>query len=166
MSDDRKSPPGLLIASNPPKRLDDEYVRRKLDAISRAQARQAQIEAERTGAARNVSRLVATFGALITAGAIALFGWVWQTSAATSRHESAIERVSERQLEHDPTPLGHADIEASIRENDRRIIEAHSATKQINARLDRIEREGSQRHREVLDELRRLRTRMWRGGSR
>jgi len=155
--DDRKSPPPLAPHSTPPRRLDDEYVRRKLDLISRAQSKQAQIEAERTGASKNTSRLIAIFGTLITAAAIGGFGWVWSTSSETSRQSSAIERISERQAEHDPNPPGHEEMITATRTNERRIDGVDAATKQINARLDRIEREGATRHSEVLEELRRLR---------
>ena len=149
----------------PPSKLDDDYLRRKLEAISKSQARQNQIEAERTGAGKSQARLIAIFGTLITAAAIGGFGWVWSTSADTARQSAAIERISERQSDHDPAPPGHDEIEAAIHSNDRRIDASEQTMRTINERLDRIERESGERHREVLEELRRLRNarRTWGG---
>lgn len=146
------------LVSVPPSRLDDQYIRGKLDTLARGMARQERTEAERTGAQKNTSRMVGFFGTFITAGALGLFGWVWQTAAQTQRHEALIDRTIERAAEHDPSPPGHEELELAIRNNERLVEASDSVTKQINVRLDRIESEGSDRHREVLEELRRLRT--------
>jgi len=163
MSNERESEPGIPVVTKAPKNLDPEYIRNKLDAISKSQARQNQIEAERTGAAKNTSRLVAIFGAFITSAALAGFGWIWHISEASAQHGALIERVSERLSDHDPAPVGHQEIEAEVHSNARRIESNEATTHAINERLDRNDEAAAERQRQILEELRRLRASTRRG---
>ena len=154
---DRDSPNGIPMVSDPPPKLDDEYVRAKLTAITQTQSKHAKIEAERAGASRLTARLVAVFGSLITAAAVASFVWVWDANVTNHAQDARIERIDERGREHDPPPPGHTELEREAVATARRVDANERSNKAINDRLDRMDREQESRHREVLEELRRLR---------
>lgn len=166
--DDTPTPPPLPITSTPPSgELDNEYVRKTLHAIKVELAGQREIEAERAGAAKLRNRLIAGFGSLITAGALAGFGWVATVQSKTTTHEVQIERIEERAHDHDPPPNGHEDLDERIDSNRDRVQAVEHTTRGIGSRLDRMEREATTRHNEITAELRRLRNarRTWGGGD-
>lgn len=165
---DRESPNGIPIVTKPPPRLDDEYVRAKLHAISLAVAKQAKVEAERAGASKFTARLLALFGTVITAGAVAGFGWVWSVQASTADHESRLHTLETNpHAEHGHRALDSeiGDVDGAVEEVDDRVDGLDASTKVITQRLDRIEREQAERHSDVMQELRRLRgtRRTWGG---
>lgn len=133
--------------------LPNEYVRTSLRQIKQAQAEQARIEAERTGASKTTSRLVAIFGSTITAAAIAGFAWVWTANANNERQDVEIETLSVNP----PREHGHGEIGSDVRALERRVASVEASYAAIGDRLDRIESEGTARHAEVLEELRQLR---------
>jgi len=145
-------PPNTV--TEPPRKLDDDYIGKTLTQIKTAQAEQARIEAERTGASKMTARLLTLFGSILSASAIAGFVWVWDAQSTNQAQSSEIERLEERQREH-----GHSDIERSVGVSTRRVDGLERAHKNINARLDR---QGEQLD-SILLELRRPRT--W-GGRR
>lgn len=133
--------------------IDVEYLRNSLRQIKQAQAEQSRIESERTGASRTAGRLVAVFGSLITAAAIGGFAWVWNANADNRRQEVQIET-----LQSNPPPThGHAVIDRDARAIELRIVAIESSYAAITSRLDRIERENTARHTELIEELRRSR---------
>jgi hypothetical protein len=137
--------------------LDPEYVQATLHAIKVELGKQREAEAERMGATKLRNRMLAAFGSLITAGALAGFGWVAEVQSSTLEHASKLERIEERAHDHDPPPNGHQDLEAAITSNRERLQSAEHNVAGINARLDRMEREAENRHTEIRDELRRIR---------
>ena len=162
MSDDERERGRILGVSTPPRGpLDDDYVRASLKQIKQAQAEQAKIEHERTGASKTTSRLVTVFGSLITAAAIGCFVWIWNANATNAAQSVEIETLENNP----PSTHGHAEMEREARERERRLGALEGSYTAINARLDRIEREEAARHAEVLEELRRLRGSPRRWGS-
>jgi len=155
VTDEREPVLRALGVSSPPKgaALDDDYVRSSLRSIKLAQAEQAKIEHERTGASKTVGRLVTIFGSLITAGAIAGFAWIWNANATNASQAVEIEVLENNP----PNTHGHVEIVNESRERERRIGALEASFVEINNRLDRNEREQAARHAEVLEELRRLR---------
>lgn len=132
---------------------EDDYVLSSLEQIRTQQAAQSRIEAERTGAAKTTSMLIAVFGSTITAAAIGCFVWVWEAHASNSLRDARIEALTENP----PTVHGHALIERDVRSIEHRLVVIEASYAAINERLDRIEREEGSRHEEVIDELRRIR---------
>jgi len=141
--------------STPPKGVafDEEYVRSSLRAIKLAQATQAEIEAERTGASKTTSRLVTVFGTLITAAAIGGFAWVWNANATNAVQEVELGELATNP----PSSHGHDEIIRAEHRNESDISSLKSSYSEINRRLDRMEREAETRHAETLEELRRIR---------
>lgn len=133
--------------------------RKTLHEIKEAQAAQAKIEAERAGASKLGNRLVAVFGSVITAAAIAAFIWVWDASASSHVQAAQIERIDERAHEHDPSPPGHGEIDDAIHDNTRRVDSIEQAQTSAAERMSKIERATEQRHNEVMREFRLLRNR-------
>jgi len=126
------------------------FVRATLAKIQKVQAEQSMIEAKRAGASKLLARLIAVFGSLMTAAAIGGFVWVWTAQTSNALQDVAIEQLVKRDSQHE-------DMQTANHEIERRIDEVERATKSINTRLNRIEKENSERHGEVLQELRRLR---------
>lgn len=150
-------PPSKTPSSAPPAaKLDDAYIRKTLRSIKDAQSKQSRIEAERTGASKMTSRLLAVFGSMITAGAIGCFVWVWDAQQTSADQGAAIHRVERMQTVHSDL-VGHPDLAATQHATERRIDGIEAAQKAIGERLDRSERDQLTRHRELLEELRHLR---------
>lgn len=104
-------------------------------SVSRALNRQARLEAERTGASKTTGKIIAVFGSIITAAALAGFGWLWNTQAKGQEHESAIARMNEVQTQQSES-IETAETEATAVE--RRVSGNEAAIRSINERLDRI----------------------------
>jgi len=153
MSDDEISQRfGLAAASIPAsgRALDDDYIRSSLRAIKLAQAKQAEVESERRGAAKTQSRLVTIFGALFTASVIAGFAWVWNANTTNAAQEVELGVLSTNP----PATHGHVELAHEGAARDQRISALEASYAAINRRLDRMEEEARRRHEETLEALR------------
>lgn len=101
-----------------------------------------KIENERSGAGKLTSRLLAIFGGLGTAIAIAFAALLWNGNAADAGRDAAIAHQAEKATEN-TSAIRHLADEAV--ELERRVDGLDSATKAVNGRLDRQSRQ--------LDEL-------------
>lgn len=71
-----------------------------LDGLAARLTSIEHLEAERTGASKLTSRLLAVFGALGTAIAIAFGGIVWNANAEDAARDALIDRLDEKVDEH------------------------------------------------------------------
>lgn len=138
-----------------------------LERIEAAQQAQVVIEAKRAGAASFRAKLVTLFGGVLTAAIVAAFVWVWNAQTTNALQGAAIIEIERRAHEHDPPPPGHEEHDAARVLLDRRVDGVERATKAINDRLDRSDRDAVERHRQILEEIRRMRRapRTWGGGG-
>lgn len=107
----------------------------RLERIERSEERRAGAEAFR-------SRLLALFGSLITAGALALGGWVWSVQGDVGDLNHATHRNAERLEEHrrQGGPQGHPESTiARTAVNEGRITANAEGVRRIESRLDGIE---------------------------
>lgn len=107
----------------------------RLDRIERSEERRAGAEAFR-------SRLLAAFGSLITAGALALGGWVWSVQGDVGDLGHATNRNAERLEEHrrQGGPMGHPEsVIARTAVNEGRISALESTARSTESRLNGIE---------------------------
>lgn len=148
----------------PPPKMSERTLRTALESIAKkchdngdAIGALQTIEDERAGASKFRAKLLAVFGGMITAAAVAGFAWMWDAQTTSALQGAAIEQVQSDAREHDPTPPGHGELEAHDAALDRRVDANESATKAINARLRRMEATATKRNADVLAELRRIR---------
>ncbi len=134
----------------PPDSLSDDYVRSQLTQLTKAVARQAEIEAERTGAARTTTRILTLFGSLITVAAAGGFVWLLEAETTTAHIHGELDRLEMRVADHDPPPVGHTEITD-------RLMDVETSAHMISDRLERFESLQAERHTELLEELRRMR---------
>lgn len=137
-----------------------------LERIEKAQREQRDIENKRAGASSTRARLLTAFGGVLTAAAIGGFVWVWDAQTTNALQDAAIEQVQLDARNHDAPPPGHGDLAAADVALQRRVDGVEGATKAINERLDRNDTTATERHRQILEELRRRRApRTWGGGE-
>lgn len=149
----------MTAAQSQPPPLDSRAIRKQLAEIKEAQDEQSDIEAQRTGAGKLTAKLVTLFGAIITAAAVGGFVWVWDAQASNARQDSDLRHIIERTHEHDPAPLGHGEITAAQRATERRVDGLEAAQSAVNARLDRADAKQTRRHQDLMEAIRRVRSR-------
>jgi hypothetical protein len=103
--------------------------------VTRALNRQTKIEAERTGASRTTSKLIAFFGTTITAAAIGCFVWLWNTQAASQQHSNRLAQQEREQQEQSESIEENA---TKIDTIDRRLTSNEATTRAVNERLGEI----------------------------
>jgi len=128
-SDRAKPPP---IPSEPPRKLDNDYVRAALKAIKETQAEQAHIESERAGAAKYRNRLLTVFGGVMTAAAIGVFGWMWHADKTIDAHTSKITQLSTNPAR----PHGHASLASEQRATQKQVNGLQGSHEALTERLD------------------------------
>ena len=109
----------------------------------RGQVSQLQLaEERRTAQASLLTRLWAVFGAIITAGAVSMGGWVWTIQADVNAAAASIARNAERIEEHrrQGGPMGHPESTLSrTAVNEGRITANADGIRRVEGRLDGIE---------------------------
>ncbi len=155
----------IPIPSGLPPKLDNGAVRKALSEIKKAQANQAIAEAQRVGASKLTAKLVAFFGATITAAAIGSFIWVLDVQSQNQAQTTAIKQLNKG----GPREHGHQGIEAihteDRAEDMRRVDAVETAQKSLGERLDRRDAAMSQRLDDIMREIRssNRRQRTWGG---
>lgn len=151
MANDNENSP---ILSDVPPKIDNGYVRKTLSEIKRAQAKQATIEAERSGASKLTTRLVTLFGTVMTAAVVGGFVWVLDVQSQNQAQDTAIQYLNDGSLR----SHGHRDIENTHSEGMRRVDAIETWQKNLGERLDRRDKAMAKKFDEIIKEIRRRRT--------
>lgn len=114
----------------------------RLTRIEASETKRAASDAERAGAVKTLTTMWAIFGGLITAGAIALGGWVWSIQGDVGDLVHETQRNAERLEEHrrQGGPMGHPEsVIARTATNEGRITANADGIRRVEGRLDGIE---------------------------
>lgn len=137
------------VMSDPPEKLDNDYVRTTLKSIKKSQSDQILLEAERAGAAKLRAKFAALFGSIFTAAVVGGFLWVLDAQSQLQTHDSEIAHIKERQLEH-----GHRDLENQANETNHRVDAVERGQKLRDAQFARRDQEQHERLEQILQAVR------------
>ena len=90
---------------------------------------------QRKGASKLTDKLIGALGAIVVAGFLGLFGYLWSGNADSTRRDAAIERIDERQTEHSSLP-GHSTLDRRVIMVDRRVDSVESTQGTLRRDVD------------------------------